>query len=138
VSARIARTGPRKAWRKRTSTWWWLGRGSYFFFVMREMSSVFVAWTIIYILLLTRAVSHGDVAYEQFMAWSAHPLVILVQAVTLLFLLIHTITWFQLVPRVMVVDLGGGRKIPPAVVAGSNYLAWIVVTAVAAWVVLGG
>src|SRR5438067_2427147 len=39
-------------YRPRVSTWWWLKRGSYLAFIARELSSVFVAWFVVYLLLL--------------------------------------------------------------------------------------
>ena len=47
----------------------------------------------------------------------------------------HAVTWFNLAPKAMVVDMGG-RRLPAAVVAGANYAAWAVVSAVLAWLVL--
>ena len=32
--------------RTRVSTYWWLGRRRYFLFILRELSSVFVAWAV--------------------------------------------------------------------------------------------
>ena len=41
------------------STYWWLERWPYFLFILREISSVFVAWFVVYLLLLVRAVARG-------------------------------------------------------------------------------
>jgi hypothetical protein len=37
------------------STWWWTRKRSYFVFVMRELSSIFVAWFVVYLLMLVSA-----------------------------------------------------------------------------------
>jgi fumarate reductase subunit C len=123
--------------RTRVSTYWWLGRGSYLAFILRELSSVFVAWFVVYLLLLVRAVSRGDASYQQFLVWSARPAILLLNVVALFFLVYHSITWFNLAPQAMVVHVGP-RRVPGILIALSNYLAWMVVSAVLAWLILGG
>src|SRR5919204_5892236 len=53
-------------YRPRMSTWWWLKRRSYLVFILRELSSIFVAWTVAYLLLLVHAVSQGPNPYKGF------------------------------------------------------------------------
>jgi fumarate reductase subunit C len=48
------------------STYWWLQQRSYLVFILRELSSVFVAWFVIYLLMLVRAVSQGAAQYQAF------------------------------------------------------------------------
>ena len=57
--------------RRPISTWWWLRKRTYFVFVMRELSSLFVAWYVLFLLLLVRAVDRGDAAYADFLDWAA-------------------------------------------------------------------
>jgi succinate dehydrogenase subunit C len=121
--------------RTRVSTYWWLKRWSYFAFILREMSSIFVAWFLVYLLLLVRAVSQGDSAYQQLLNWSGHPLVLVLNIVTLFFVIVHAITWFNLAPQAMVVHMRG-RRVPGSLIAASNYLAWALASAVVAWLVL--
>lgn len=123
--------------RTRVSTYWWLQRGSYFAFILRELSSVFVAWFVIYLLLLVRAVAQGDAGYRRFLDWSAGPVVLALNIVALLFIVFHAVTWFNLAPQAMVVHMRG-RRLPAWVIAASNYLAWIVVSAAVLWLLLGG
>ena len=121
--------------RRRVSTYWWLERWSYLAFILRELSSVFVAWFIVYLLLLVRAVSQGEFAYLRFMVWSAGLPVLLLNVVTLAFIVFHAVTWFNLAPKAMVLRVGRSN-VPPAVIAGANYLGWGVISAVLAWVIL--
>jgi len=123
--------------RSRTSTYWWLSRGSYLVFILRELSSIFVAWSVVYFLLLVRAASRGDPAYRQFLDWSASPAMLALNLVTLFFVVFHAITWFNLAPKAMVVHLGGAR-VPPFLIAASNYGAWVVVSLALLWLFLGG
>jgi hypothetical protein len=54
-------------YRPRMSTWWWLGRRTYVAFILRELSSVFVAWTVVFLLLLVRAVAGESGSYAAFL-----------------------------------------------------------------------
>jgi fumarate reductase subunit C len=119
------------------STYWWVERRRYVIFILRELSSVFVAWFVVYFLLLVRAVSQGDSAYQEFLRWSGRPVVVLVNLVTLFFVVFHAITWFNLAPQAMVVHLRA-RRVPGPWIAVSNYLAWAVSSALVSWLLLGG
>jgi fumarate reductase subunit C len=69
------------------------------------------------------------------MDWSAHPLVVTLNVVTLIFVLLHAVTWFGLAPRAIVVHVRGRRVSTRAVLAG-HYAAWLVASAFVAWLVL--
>jgi len=122
--------------RTRVSTYWWLQRGSYLAFILRELSSVFVGWFVVYLLLLVRAVSQGEFRYQQFLDWSGRPAVLLLNIVSLFFVVFHAVTWFNLAPQAMVVKVRG-RRLPPLLIAAAHFGAWAVVSAVVAWIVLG-
>ena len=55
-------------YRRPISLWWWTKKRTYFVFVMRELSSIFIAWFVAYLLLLVYAVGRGAAAYQQFSA----------------------------------------------------------------------
>jgi fumarate reductase subunit C len=122
--------------RTRLGTLWWLRRRSYFVFILRELSSVFVAWYVVFLLLLIHAIGEGNDEYQRFLHWAANPWVVGVNVIALMFVLFHAITWFNLAPKAMVVRLRG-KRVPSAWIAGSNYLAWAAVSALVAWLVLG-
>jgi len=127
-------------YRPRVSTWWWMGRWSYLKFILREISSVFVAWFIVELLMLIHALSSGkgafpQQAYGEFLIWLRNPVVVFVNVVSLFFVVFHAVTWFNLAAAAMVVRVKG-KKIPGVLIAGSNYAAWIVVTAIIAWFLL--
>ena len=103
---------------------------------MRELSSVFVAWFVLYLLFLVRALRLGDAAYQRFLAQSAHPAIVLLNLITLGFVIFHAITWFNLAPQAMVVK-AAGRRVPGVLIAASNYAAWGVVSAVLVWLLVG-
>ena len=121
--------------RPRMSVYWWLGRRTYVAFILRELSSLFIAWFVLYTLLLVAAVSQGPAAYDEFLAWSREPVVLGANLITLLFVVFHAATWFNLAPQAMVVHLGG-RRVPGAWLAAANYLAWALASALLAWLIL--
>ena len=118
--------------RKRVSTWWWLERGAYLRFILRELSSVFVAWFVVYFLLLLRAVVRGDAEYQAFLEWSGHPVLVALNAVSLVFIVYHAVTWFNLTPAAMAVRVKG-KRVPGFWIAAPNYVLWVVVSIVLAW-----
>jgi fumarate reductase subunit C len=122
--------------RTRVSTYWWLKRVSYLLFILRELSSVFVAWFVLYFLLLVRAVARGAPDYQRFLDWSASPVVLVVNVVSLCFVVYHAITWFNLAPQAMAVRMRG-KRVPALWIAAPNYVAWAVASAVLVWLLVG-
>jgi fumarate reductase subunit C len=116
------------------STWWWLKKRTYFVFVMRELSSVFVAWFAVFMILMIAAIGQGETEYRDFLDWAATPWVVVVNVVALLFIVLHTITWFALTPQAMVVRLGD-RRVPAAMILASQYVGLVVVSAFVVWLV---
>ena len=119
-------------YRPRVSTWWWLARWPYLKFILREISSVFVAWFVVVLLLQIRALSRGPVAYAAFERWLQNPLIVLLNLITLFFVVFHAITWFNLAPSAMAIRLRG-KRVPDLVIVGTNYAAWAAVSVVVAW-----
>jgi fumarate reductase subunit C len=52
-----------------------------------------------------------------------------------LFVVFHTITWFNLAPRAMPIRVRG-KRLPEFLVAAPNYAIWLVASVVIAWFVL--
>ena len=82
------------------------------------------------------AVSKGSFFYQAFLDWSARPGILLLNLVSLIFVVFHAVTWFNLAPQAMVVRFRG-RRVPGAWIAVSNYAAWALVSALVAWLLLG-
>jgi fumarate reductase subunit C len=124
-----------RAYRHPVSRYWWAKRRSYLLFMLREISCVFVAWAVVYLLLLAHATSTGRDSYARFLDWSANPLVVSVNVVAFIFLLLHAVTWLNLAPRAIVPHVSG-RRVPARVVLAGHYAAWLAVSALVAWVVM--
>ena len=128
-------TTPVRAFRQPVDRYWWAKRRSYLLFMLREISCVFVAWFVLYLLLLVHAIGAGRDSYDRFLDWSANPLVVSLNVVALIFLLLHAVTWFNLAPRAIVPHIRG-RRVPASAVLAGHYAAWLAVSALVAWVVM--
>jgi fumarate reductase subunit C len=117
------------------STYWWLGRWPYVKFILRELSSVFVAWFVIYLLVMAYMVSRGESGYHDFLRLSANPIVLTVNVIAFFFITFHALTWFAVAPQAIVAHIGT-KKVPPILIAASHYGAWVVVSAALFWLLL--
>lgn len=114
---------------------WWLARPSYFRYMLRELSCVFVgAYTAVLIAGLG-ALAEGEARWAAFLDGLGSAPGILFQLIALAFVLYHTFTWFALAPRSMPARLGG-RPVPAAAITGAHYLVWAAFTLAILW--LGG
>lgn len=123
--------------RRKPSTYWWLEKRAYVTFILREGSCMFVAWFVVYLLLLVRAVAGGPGSYAQFLLWSATPWVLALNIVSFLFIVFHAITFFVAAPQAMLVRVGR-RRMPAGAVLAGHYVAWAGASLVVAWLLLGG
>lgn len=121
-------------YRPHVSVYWWLGDWRYMKFILREVSSVFVAIFVVMTLLQLYALRQGPESYARFQEWLRNPWIIALNIITFFFVLFHTITWFNLAPHAMAVRIGG-KRVPDIMIAAPNYIAWIVVSAILVWVV---
>jgi fumarate reductase subunit C len=126
---------PPKGYRVRMSTYWWLDRWAYLKFTLREVSSVFVAWFVLETLIQLSALIDGPAAYLRFQDFLRNPVVIAVNVISLFFVIFHAVTWFNLAPKAMAVRMGG-KRVPALLISGPQFVAWIVVSAALAWLLL--
>lgn len=124
-----------RPYRPRVPLWWWVRRRSYFAFVMRELSAVFVAWFVVFLLLLVCAVAAGSEAYQRFLDLSARPWMVALNVVAFGFVVFHAVTWFRLAPQAMVVRVRG-KRLPARQVTAAHFVAWAVVSVFVAWLVM--
>jgi succinate dehydrogenase subunit C len=122
-------------YRPHVSVYWWLGQRQYLKFILRELSSVFVALFVVMTLFQLSALKEGPEAYADFQRSLQSPLVIAVNAIAFLFVVFHAVTWFNLAPSAMPVRLGG-KRVPAFFVAAPSYVMWIAVSGFVSWLVL--
>jgi fumarate reductase subunit C len=125
-----------KWYRRRVPIFWWLGKGAYAKFIVRELTSLAVAYTVLALLALIWALGRAEAAYERLLSWMSQPAVVALHALVFLALLYHTITWLNLAPRALVVRMGK-RRVPDWVVVAVHYLAWAAASAIFLYWLLG-
>lgn len=121
-------------YRARVSVYWWLRQRRYLTFILRELSSVFVAWFVVLTLLQLYALKSGPEAYARLQHWLRTPAALALNIVSFFFVVFHAITWFNLTPRAMPIRLRG-KRLPDFAVAAPNYAAWVLVSLAIVWVV---
>lgn len=113
--------------------WWWLKTAPFRRFVLRELTSLFVALFSVILLLFLFALSRGRDHYEGFLNWLDLPLVMVGNVVTLVAVLYHTATSIQLASQIQEVRLGD-KVVPRSSVMIGMTGAWIVVSAVVGYI----
>ncbi|MGH9388850.1 MAG: fumarate reductase subunit C, partial [Vicinamibacteria bacterium] len=84
-----------------------------------------------------RALEAGPDAYARFQERLKAPVLIALNTLALFFLLFHTLTWFHLAPKAMAVRMRG-KRVPDSLIVLPNYVAWLAISALVAWLLLGG
>ncbi len=108
---------------------WWLKKSIYLLFMLRELSSVFIAIFLVVFLVQVYQLTRGPEAYMAFARNLSSPGWVLFHVVALLFALFHSITWFQSTAVVMPLRIGA-RELPRQLMTGLNIAALIAVSIV--------
>jgi fumarate reductase subunit C len=118
---------------------WWLRKRAYFWFMMRELTAVFVAAycvLLLYILWQIKRTVQGGAIYDEILARLQTPWSIAFHFLALVAAMYHTVTWFALVPKVMVVRVGE-EKLPPILLVLAHWILWAIISAGILWLVFG-
>lgn len=118
-----------KAYHQTLPTTWWLRNRRSFMFMIRELTSVFVAIFVLVYLYKIFLLTKSQEAYNLFQESLRSSPFIASYLVIFLFALYHSITWLGLVPKIQIVRLGR-LTIPPTFVALGAYFGWALVSAV--------
>jgi fumarate reductase subunit C len=103
--------------------------------MLRELSGVFLAGYTILLLVLVAKVHDGPAAFTSFRNTLQAPGLILFNSVALVFALLHTVTWFQAMPKVLPLRYGHQHRLA-FVLVGVNYLILLALTAIVLVIVL--
>jgi fumarate reductase subunit C len=125
-----------KWYRRRIPIFWWLGHRAYTLFIARELTSVFVAYAAVLLLVQAWLLGRGPAAYERFLAWLAAPAVLAFHGFVVAALVFHTVTWLGLAPSALVVYVRG-RRIPGSAIAAAHYAALLLASGFLIWLILG-
>ena len=112
----------------REETWRWIFRHPrYLRYMAREFSCLFIgAWTLLLVWGL-KGLAGGPEAWAAFLAVLKSPASIVFHVFALAFATYHSITWFNLTPKALPLQLGE-EFVPDGVIAGVHYAVWAVVS----------
>ena len=123
-------------YRKPVSNTWWLERKQYFFFVIRELTSIFVAGYCLFLLFMISEISDGQEKYILLILLLKSPISLVLHFFSLPFILYHTITWFNLTPKIMKLQIGE-EIISEKLIVGLVYISWAILSLIIFWLILG-
>jgi fumarate reductase subunit C len=102
---------------------WWLRRGRYLRYMMRELSSLFIGIFSMTMVWGLFRLSQGEEAFLLWtnMLWSYS---VGLFVVTLLFALYHSYSWFIVTPKAMPMTIAG-KKVPARIIVAAHLLLWL-------------
>jgi fumarate reductase subunit C len=108
---------------------WFFRHPRYMRYMAREITCIFIgAYTLILLCGLAH-LSEGQASYEAFLQTLASPGNIVFQIATLILAVYHTVTWFNVTPKALPVQIGE-EFVPNGAIAGAHYAGWVVLSAV--------
>ena len=114
----------------REMTYRWIFRHPrYLRYMTREFSCLLIGgWTLLMVWGL-KQLAEGRASWEAFLEMLRSPWSIAFHCLALGFSLYHTVTWFNLTPKALPVQIGEAF-VPDAVIAGAHYAAWALLSLV--------
>ena len=113
---------------------WFMMRRNYKKFVLRELTSVFVAVYLVVFLVFLASLDTPQ-QFADLMSTFNSPLWWVIHAIVLLAACFHAITWFNLTPKAMPVFIGA-KKAPGWIVATAmGFAPWVVLSILILWAV---
>jgi fumarate reductase subunit C len=123
-------------YRRAVSKTWWMKNRNCQLFMCRELTAVFIGLFLLIFLLFLVKLAQGPDAYTSFVASLSSPVLLLFHILALVAACYHSITWFNLTPKAVVVRQGEDR-LPDAFLIAPNYVGWgtisIIILIIATW-----
>jgi len=117
----------RKPYVRKMTFRWIFQHPRYLRYMAREFSCLFIGgWTLLAVCGL-QSLSQGPQAYEAFLEFLRGPASILFHMLALGFAAYHSITWFNLTPKALPLQVGE-EFVPDGVIAGAHYAGWAVLS----------
>jgi fumarate reductase subunit C len=110
-----------------SKTRWYLKHPRYMRYMSREVTCIFIGAFALLLLCAVGRLAHGQAAYEAFLAAIQGPWSVLGLLVVLIFALHNTISWFNVTPKAMPVQIGE-NFLPGRYIVAAHYAAWIAVS----------
>jgi fumarate reductase subunit C len=122
-------TTKRKPYVREMECGWWKKLGFYRFYMLREATAIPAIWFSLVLLYGLFALKGGQTEWTAFVEFLRHPIVLIINLITLLAALLHTKTWFDLAPKASIIIVKD-QKLAPEVVVRALWAVAIVVTVV--------
>jgi fumarate reductase subunit C len=119
----------RRPYVRPTKRGWWLGERRYFLYMIRELTSLFIALYCTLLVIGVFRVSQGKAAWDAFLAALSSPLGVLFQLICLAFAVYHSITWFAVTPKAMPLIVRG-EPVAARTIVALHYGVWGLVSLV--------
>jgi fumarate reductase subunit C len=106
---------------------WYFRHPRYMRYMAREVTCIFIG---VYTMLLVwgiKLLSEGEAAYAAFLEALRSPLSIGFHVFALVFALYNTVTWFNVTPKALPVQIGE-EFLPGGVITGAHYIVWAVLS----------
>jgi len=117
----------RKPYLREISSEWIFRHPRYLRYMVREFSCLFIGgWTLMMVWGL-KQLAEGPAAWAAFLECLQSPASIVFHVVALGFALYHSVTWFNLTPKALPLQLGE-EFVPDGVIAGAHFAGWAVVS----------
>ena len=117
----------RKPYVREMTSAWIFRHPRYLRYMVREFSCLFIGgWTLMMVWGL-KQLAEGPAAWAAFLECLKSPASIAFQVVALGFALYHSVTWFNLTPKALPLQVGEGF-VPDGVIAGAHFAGWAVVS----------
>jgi fumarate reductase subunit C len=115
---------------------WWLRNYHLTLFMIRELTSVFVAGYGIFLMVLLYRYREGQDAFHSLFETLSSPGSVILHLLALIFVVYHSVSWLYLTPQVMVI-WRGEEKVSPTLIAGAHYALWLILSLLIAWIAIG-
>ena len=112
---------------------WFLERPGYLRFMVRELTSFFVAGYLVVLLVTLCRLGAGEAVFAQWLQTLSTPVWVVAHAVALAAAVWHSVTWFSAVPQAMPIFIGEKRLPAPLAAVVMGYGPWLTVTAIIVW-----
>ena len=117
----------RKPYVREMTSEWIFRHPRYLRYMTREFSCVFIgAWTLLMVWGL-KQLAEGPAAWAAFLEFLKSPASIAFHVLALGFAAYHSITWFNLTPKALPLQIGE-EFVPDAAISGAHFGAWAVLS----------
>ena len=115
--------------REVSKTGWYLKHPRYLRYMSREVTCIFIGTFALLMLCAVERLSHGQAAWESFLAALKGPWSALGLAVILFFATYNATNWFNVTPKAMPVQIGE-EFLDGKYIVGAHYAVWIIASLV--------